>query len=40
MKINGNIEKDKFWIKSVETNFDEDSIKIIDIKPKKYILNF
>ena len=29
-----------FCIKSEETNFDEDSIKIIDKKPNEYILNF
>jgi hypothetical protein len=40
IKIIGNIDKNKFCIKSVEINFDEDSKKIIDKKPKEYILNF
>ena len=34
------MDKNKFCIKSLEINFDEDSKKIIDIKPKEYILNF
>ena len=36
----GNINKNKFCIKLVDINFDEDSKKIIDKKPKEYILNF
>ena len=35
----GNIDKNKFCIKLAEINFDEDSKKIIDKKPKKYTLN-
>ena len=38
--MKGNIDKNRFCIKSVEINFDEDSKKIIDIKPKEYILKF
>ena len=37
--MKGNIDKNRFCIKSVEINFDEDSKKIIDKKPKKYVLN-
>ena len=36
----GSTDKNKFCIKSGEINFDEDSKKIIDKKPKEYILNF
>ena len=35
----GNINKNKFSIKLVDINFDEDSKKIIDKKPKEYVLN-
>ena len=35
----GNISKNKFCIKLVDINFDEDSKKIIDKKPKEYVLN-
>ena len=34
------MDKNKFCIKLGEINFDEDSKKIIDKKPKEYILNF
>ena len=40
MEAKGSTDKNKFCIKSAETNFDEDSIKIIDKKPNEYILNF
>ena len=39
MEIKGNTDKNKLCIKLVETNFEEDSKKIIDKKPKEYILN-
>ena len=35
----GSINKNKFCIKLVDINFDEDSKKIIDKKPKEYVLN-
>ena len=36
----GSTDKNEFCIKSLEINFEEDSIKIIDKKPKEYVLIF
>ena len=36
----GSTDKNEFCIRLVDINFEEDSIKIIDKKPKEYVLIF